>query len=135
MYIFPQYNGVLKMSSQYPECSGKESSLFNCLVQHRDVSIKCSAKQVVIVCFPTTVDPQTDLPLCGFEAPSPPTAQTDNSSTRLNHNSTTTLVEYPLTEDITVSFLLIAGGSYNGFSIQKWETSCIEEAKPSTKII
>ena len=113
------------MCSQYPECSGKESSLSNCLVQHRDVSIKCSAKRVVVVCFPTTMDPQTDLPLCGFEAPSPPSAQTDNSSTWLNHNSTTTLVESPLTEDITVSFLLIVGGSYNGFSIQKSNSNLI----------
>ena len=77
------------------------------------------------MCFPTTLDPQTDLPLCGFEVPSPPTAQTDNSSTRLNHNSTTTLVESPLTEDITVSFLLTAGGSYNGFSIQKSDSTLI----------
>ena len=119
MYVFPQYIGVLKMSSQYPECSGKESSLSTCLVQHRDTSIKCSAKRVVVVCFPTTMDPQTDLPLCGFEVPSlPTTAQTDNSSTRFNHDSITTLAESLLTEDVTVSFL-ITGGSYSGFSKQK----------------
>ena len=49
----------------------------------------------------------------------------NNSSTRLNHDSTTTLVESPLTEDITVSFLLIAGGSYSGFSIQKSDSTLI----------
>lgn len=109
MYEFPQYIGITKMSSRYPECSGKESSLSNCLVQHRDASVLCSAKRVVVVCFPVTMDPQTDLPLCGFDVPSP----TDVSF--IIQNSTTTLAESSLTEDVSAS-LLISSDSYNGFS-------------------
>ena len=105
MYEFPQYIGVTKMSSRYPECNGKESSLSTCLVQHHDASALCSAKRVVVVCFPVTMDPQTDLPLCGFK-PSP---------TTLTQDSTITLAESSLTEDVAAS-LLITNGSYSGFS-------------------
>ena len=63
MNILPQYIGVSKMSSWYPKCSGKESNLSSCLVQHRDMSVVCSAKRVIITCFPITMDPETDLPL------------------------------------------------------------------------
>ena len=109
MYKYPQYIGVSKMSSRYPECNGKESRLSNCLVQHRDVSVICSAIRVIGVCFPVTMDSQTDLQLCGFELSSP-----TNSS--LIEDSTTTLAESPLTEDVTASLLLISSDSYSGFS-------------------
>ena len=108
MYDFPQYIGVTRMSSRYPECNGKESSLSTCLVRHHDVSVLCSAKRVVIVCFPVTTDPQTDLPLCGFEVSSPTTLTQDSESS-------ITLAESSLTEDVTAS-LLITNDSYSGFS-------------------
>ena len=52
------------------------------------------------------MDPQTDLPLCGFEVPSP---------TTLTQDSTITLDESSLTEDVAV-LLLITNSSYSGFS-------------------
>ena len=106
IYEFPQYIGVTKLSSRYPECNGKESSLSTCLVRHRDASVLCSAKRVVVVCFPVTMDPQTDLPLCGFEVSSP---------TTLIQDSTITLAESSLTEDVAASWL-ITNDSYSGFS-------------------
>lgn len=94
------------MSSKYPECNGRESSLSTCLVWHHDALALCSAKRVVVVCFPVTMDPQTDLPLCGFEVSSP---------TTLTQDSTTTLAESSLTEDVAAS-LLFANDIYSGFS-------------------
>ena len=108
------------MSSRYPECSGKESSLSHCLVQHHDVSIVCSAKRVIVVCFPVTVDPQTDLPLCGFEEASSPTI----NGSLLIQDSTTTLAESPLTEDVTAS-LLIVSDRYSGFSRLRSDSTLI----------
>ena len=119
MHEFPQYIGISKMSSRYPECSGKESSLSDCLVQHRDMSVKCSAKRVIVVCFPVSMDPQTDLPLCGFEAPPPTT-----DGFLLIQDSTTTLAETPLMEDIAAS-LLISSDSYSGFSTLRSDSSLI----------
>ena len=52
------------------------------------------------------MDPQTDLPLCGFEVSSP---------TTLTQDSTITLAESSLTEDVAAS-LLITNDSYSGFS-------------------
>ena len=96
------------MSSRYPEYNGKESSLSTCLVWHRGASVLCSAKRVVVVCFPVTMDPQTDLPLCGFEVSSPTTLTQDSESS-------ITLAESSLTEDVAAS-LLITNDSYSGFS-------------------
>ena len=82
VYEFPQYIGVSRMHSQYPECSGNESRLSNCLAEHRQQTVMCLAKRVVVVCFPVTMDPMRDLELCGFEIPysyllRPTTLETD----------------------------------------------------------
>ena len=100
MNILLQYIGVSKMSSWYPECSGKESNLSSCLMQHHDMSVVCSAKRVIITCFPITMDPETDLPLCGFEVSSSPTTQINNSLIQ----ESTALTEPPLTKDVGASF-------------------------------
>lgn len=121
MNILPQYIGVSKMSSWYPECSGKESNLSSCLVQHRDMSVVCSAKRVIITCFPITMDPETDLPLCGFEVSSSPTTQTNNF---LIQESTTALAEPPPTKDVGASFLIF-NDSYSGISTQRSDSTLI----------
>lgn len=70
MYVYPQYIGTVKMSRLHPECNGYESSLIDCLVRHSISSEQCSARRVGVVCFPKSMDPWTDLPLCGLVVPS-----------------------------------------------------------------
>ena len=67
--VFSQFIGTTKMSKFYPDCVGHESSFSDCLQRHPESSSLCSARRVGALCFPTTVDIQTELMLCGFEIP------------------------------------------------------------------
>ena len=70
VHTFDQLIGTPKMSRSYLECSGHESHLNDCLVRHSTTSLQCSANRVGVICFPKSMNPLTDLPLCGMAVPS-----------------------------------------------------------------
>ena len=70
VHTFDQLIGTPKMSRSYLECSGHESHLNDCLVRHSITSLQCSANRVGVICFPKSMNPLTDLSLCGMAVPS-----------------------------------------------------------------
>ena len=118
VYVAEQFIGESELSRQFPECSGNELNLSDCLLEHPFIGTQCMAKRILVLCFPNSTDPQKDLPLCGIE---PPFTTTSNKLPTVDESSTASAdhespsVATKSTSDITESS--------SGFSLQSINNS------------